>query len=81
MRAVAAWRGILCAHAFAWALVQLGETVTKECCARPCTLDCEQLAAEDVSSPHWCTHKHLSVHQNQWKFKYVIRILDVINTR
>jgi hypothetical protein len=39
--------------------------------------DWELLAAEDVSSHFWCTHKHLCVHQN-WKFKYATRILDEI---
>ena len=61
----------------AWALAELGETVTKTCCGTPCTHDYELLAAEDVSSNFWCTRKHLCVHQN-WKFKYATRILDVI---
>ncbi len=51
--------------------------MAKECCALPCTHDCEQLVAEDVSSPHWCTRKHLCVNQNQ-KFKYATHVLDVI---
>jgi hypothetical protein len=61
----------------AWALGQLGETVTKTCCGSSCTRDWELLAAEDVSSHFWCTLKHLCVHQN-WKFKHATRILDVI---
>ena len=61
----------------AWALAELGETVTKECCAQPCTHDWEPLAAEDVSAQSWCTCKRLCVHQN-WKFKYATRILDLI---
>jgi hypothetical protein len=61
----------------AWALVQLGETVTKTCRGVSCTHDWELLAAEDVSSHFWCTRKHLCVHQN-WKFKHATRILDVI---
>ena len=64
----------------AWALVKLGETVTKTCCGAPCTHDLELLATEDVSSHSWCTRKHLCVHQN-WKFKHATRILDVIMFR
>jgi hypothetical protein len=33
----------------AWALVQLGETVTKTCCGVPCMHDCELLAAAKTS--------------------------------
>jgi hypothetical protein len=61
----------------AWALVQLGETVTKTCCGTPCTHDWEPLTAVDIFSHFWCTRKHLCVHQN-WKFKHATRILDVI---
>jgi hypothetical protein len=35
-----------------WALVQLGETVTKTCCGTPCTHDWEPTTTEEVSS-HW----------------------------
>lgn len=60
-----------------WALVLLGETVTKTCCSRPCTHDLEPLAGEHVSLLFWCTRQRLCVHQN-WKFKHATRILDVI---
>jgi hypothetical protein len=61
-----------------WALVLVGETVTKTCCRGSCTHDCDQQASDcDVSSQMWCTRKNLCVPQN-WQFKHATRILDVI---
>jgi len=62
----------------AWALVLVGETVTKTCCRGACTHDCDPQASDcDVSSQTWCTRKNLCVPQN-WQFRHATRILDVI---
>jgi hypothetical protein len=63
----------------AWALVLVGETVTKTCCGGACTHDCDphRDANSDVSSQTWCTRKNLCVPRN-WQFKHATRILDVI---
>jgi hypothetical protein len=43
----------------AWALVLVGEIVTKTCCGGACTHDCDpQDADSDVSSQTWCTRKN-----------------------
>ena len=63
----------------AWALVLVGETVTKECHpGRACRCDCPAHTADsDVSSNTWCTRKNLCVPRN-WAFQHATRILDVI---
>jgi hypothetical protein len=62
----------------AWALVLVGETVTKTCCRGACTHDCDpQTADSDVSPQTWCTRKNLCVPRN-CQFKYATRIQHVI---
>ena len=64
----------------AWALVLVGETVTKECHPgrRACRCDCPaHTANSNVSSNTWCTRKNLCVPRN-WEFRHATRILDVI---
>ena len=63
----------------AWALVLVGETVTKECHpGRSCRCDCPAHTAHcNVSSNTWCTRKNLCVPRN-WAFQHATRIQDVI---
>ena len=67
-------------HGCAWALVLVGETVTKECHPgrRACRCDCPaHTANSNVSSNTWCTRKNLCVPRN-WEFRHATRIIDVI---
>ena len=63
----------------AWALVLVGETVTKTCHpGRVCRCDCPAHTTDsNVSSNTWCTRKNLCVPRN-WEFQHATRILDVI---
>ena len=63
----------------AWALVLVGETVTKECHpGQACRCDCPaHTHNSNVSSNTWCTRKNLCVPRN-WEFRHATRILDVI---
>jgi hypothetical protein len=65
---------------YAWALVLVGETVTKECHPgrRAYRCDCPaHTANSNVSSNTWYPRKNLCVPRN-WEFRYATRILDVI---
>jgi len=61
-----------------WALVLMGETVTKECHSQACCCDCLAHGTDnDDSSPNaLCYRKNLCVPHN-WQFKHATRILEV----